>query len=464
MSATENSCDYNVAMIVPGKARSCWAVLLLILSWWPGQDAWAQRGAEEYGSDVYWNATPNDVNNLLKSMSEQVDAHYQMDVRTMREISADPENNPVLYRSGHYLFEYTDSERARLRDYLLAGGMIVYNTGLGSAPFYRSVVAELKKIFPEQPLQRLTSDHPIFHSYYDVDRVEYTPAVRQAGFNGNEPWFDAIEINCRVVALVSRWGMAVGWQGDVKDTYQAYQPQSAFRLGVNILTYASVMRAWSKNAAQSMRFVDEPSSPGESVSVAQVVYDGSWKTRHAGLSVLLQTFNQRTSVPVKFSPREIRLSDPGIFDSPVLYITGHEHFTLGAQELSNLRLYLENGGLLFGEACCGRKGFDLGFQQMINAVLPGTRLERIPPDTDLFQEPNRITSVGVTPALMASGGAAVSSPQLLGVNLDGYYGVIYSPLGLGGGWEMSQSPYARGCSDFSSIQLGQNILMYAITH
>ena len=83
----------------------------------------------------------------------------------------------MLFRSGHYHFTYTPAERAKLRKYLLGGGMIIYNTGLGSKPFYDSVVQELKQIFPEQPLQRLAPDHPIFHSHYDVDHVEYTKAV-----------------------------------------------------------------------------------------------------------------------------------------------------------------------------------------------------------------------------------------------------------------------------------------------
>ena len=189
---------------MPANLRSLERVLCLALVGWAlaGTPPARGQGADQYGSDIYWNATPNDINNLLKSLSQEADAHYQMEIKTLGQVSTDPERNPVLYRTGHYLFEYTDDERAKLREYLLAGGMIIYNTGLGSAPFYRSVVSELKKIFPEQPLQRLTSDHPIFHSYYDVDRVDYTPAVRQAGYKGNEPWFDAIEINCRVVALV----------------------------------------------------------------------------------------------------------------------------------------------------------------------------------------------------------------------------------------------------------------------
>jgi hypothetical protein len=442
-----------------GRFAALCASLMLV----SGPESPAQSGAELYGRDVYWNATPNDVNNLLKSMKEQADANFQMDIRTLAEVSVDPEANPILYRTGHYNFDYTTEEREKLRKYLLNGGMIIYNTGLGSQPFYRSVVRELKLIFPEQPVQRLTADHPLFHSYYDIDNVQYTPAVAAAGYRGTEPWFDAVEINCRVVALVSRWGMAVGWQGDVKDEYQAYRPQSAFRLGVNIMTYASAMRAWAKNAAQAMKFVDKLESYTDTMGVGQVVYDGVWKTRHSGLSVLLQTFNERTGIPVKFSLREMRATDPDIYNAPLLYITGHEHFDLKDDEVAALRNYLSNGGFLFAEACCGRKGFDLGLRKMMAKVLPGRQFERIPLTSTLFKEPNDISTVGVTPALMESLGKADTEPYLMGIDVDGHYAVIYSPIGLAGGWEMCQSPYARGCNTASSVKMGQNILMYSVT-
>lgn len=428
------------------------------------QNSLAQSGKELYGADVYWNATPSDVNNLLKKMKAQTDANFQMEIRTLGEISENPEQNPVLFRTGHYHFSYNAQEREKLRKYLLNGGMIIFNTGLGSKPFYDSVVEELAKIFPEQPLQKLAPDHPIFHSQYDVDRVEYAKAVAASGFRGNEPWFDGIEVNCRVVALVSRWCMAAGWQGDVQDDWQAYKPDSAFKLGVNILSYASAMRAWAKNAAQAMRFVDKLKSYSDSVSVAQVVYDGVWKTRHAGLAVMLQTFNARTGIPVKFHLKELRLSDPAIFNSPVIYMTGHESFELKQEEKAALKRFLENGGFLFAEACCGRKGFDKSFRDLLRTMLPNQQLERIPVTAELFKQPNKITAVGVTPGLMQESGQARAEPTLFGMQFNGNLGLIYSPFGLSGGWEMSQSPYARGINDVSATQIGQNIMLYSITH
>ena len=423
----------------------------------------AQSAKEVYGSDIYWNATPNDVNNLLKNLQELSDINYNMDLRYLKEVSPDPEKNPVLFRSGHYNFAYTPRERKTLREFLLGGGMIIYNTGLGSAPFYRSVIRELKEIFPEQPIQRLTSDHPIFHAYYDVDRVSYSKGVRAAGFKGNEPWFDAIEINCRVVALVSRWGMAVGWQDSVQDEYQAYMPESALKLGMNIFSYASAMRAWAKNAAYSMKFVDKDKNSSDKVSLVQVVYDGIWKTRHVGLSILLHTFNQRTEVPVKFKVREMRLTNPDIFNAPLIYLTGHEHFELSAKEILQLRQYLENGGFLLGEACCGRKGFDRAFRQLMKKTLPGQPLHAVAPTSSLYQYPHPIKTLSVTPTLARDLGRSALPPMTEGITINGNVAVVYSRIGLAGGWEMCQSPYARGYGDIGCLKLGHNILMYAMT-
>ncbi len=423
-----------------------------------------QPGAERYGRDVYWNATPNDINNLLSGMKDTASADFRMDVRQLHEISTDPAKNPVLYRTGHYRFAFTPAERAQLRTYMLNGGMMIFNTGLGSLPFYRSVTNELHAIFPEQPVQRLSADHPVFHAYYDIEQVAYTPAVRAAGYRGNAPWFDAVEINCRVVALVSRFGLAVGWQGEVEDEHLAVMPESAFRLGVNIFTYATAMRAWAANSAQAMQFVNRGDAHSDHFMMGQVVYDGVWKTRHAGVSMLLQSFNQRTGVPVQFGLRELRLTDAALFDLPVLYMTGHEHFELRDAEIGALRLYLENGGLLLGESCCGRKGFDQAFRQLLRRVLPERPLRALSPEDELFKFPNDVQWLGVTPALMQDLGAAGIPPRLEAVEIDGIYAVIYSHLGMAGGWEMSPSPYARAYNPAASIRLGENLLMYSITH
>lgn len=411
-----------------------------------------------------WNSTPNDINNLMKSVKGLIDADYSMEVKTLGEINPDPEQNPVLYYTGHYNYEFTPQQREMLRKFMLEGGMVIFNTGLGSMPFYRSTVKELGIIFPEEPLQRLSADHPLFHAYYQLDRVQYSQGVYKTGFKGNEPWIDGVTINCRTVAIVSRFCMAVGWDGgDVLPDYAAYMPESAQKMGVNIFAYATASRAWAKNMAHQMKFIDKDQATTGKMSMVQVMYDGIWKTRHAGISVLLQTFNRKTEVPVKFGLKEMPLSNDEIFNAPLIYLTGHEYFRLKKADMENLKKYITNGGFLFAEACCGRKGFDLSFREIMRELFPESPLQRIDTGSSLFQMPNVMTSIGVTPQLSAQIGNAVIPPFLEGVDVDGHYGVIYSKYGMSGGWEMSQSPYAYGYNDAGSIQLGQNILMYAIT-
>lgn len=413
---------------------------------------------------VDWAARPDDLNNLLKSMKQLMDVDFACEAKSFAEVSTDPEKNPILYRSGHFHFELSAAERKQLRDYLLNGGMVIFNAGMGSKPFYDSAIRELQATFPEVPVQRLASDHPIFHSYYDLNQVGYRKGVRDAGYAGNAPWFEGVTINCRTIAIVSRWGLDVGWDAVDDDSMRAYSIESAQKLGVNLMSYATSQRAWAKQLAQSMQFVDADAKLSGKMSVVQVVYNGEWKTRHKSLSMLLQQFNRRTDVPVRFNLKELKLSDTGIFDAPLLYMTGHEDFEFTADEAKNLREYLSKGGLLFAEACCGRRGFDQAFRREMRKVMPDQQLTAISGSEMVFAMPNKIASLGVTPALSAqSGNASAIKPKLEGIEVNGHLNVIYSPLALGGGWELSQNPYGLGYNDQGSLALGENILMYAIT-
>ena len=411
-----------------------------------------------------WATRPNDLNNLLKGMKGMVDVNFASEVKSLSEIDTDPEKNPILYRSGHFHFEFTQAERDRLRKYLLGGGMLILNTGMGSKPFYDSARAELAAIFPEAQVQRLGSDHPIFHSYYDLGQVGYRAGVRKAGYMSNEPWVDGVTIDCRTVAVISRWCMAIGWDALDDDSKMGYTIESAQQLGVNLMSYAIAQRAWAKTAARALTLVDQDKAASGKMRLAQVIYDGEWKTRHSGISLLLHQFNQKTDVPVKFERVELRLTSPNIFDMPVLYMTGHEDFRLSDEEVGALREYLKRGGLLFAEACCGRKAFDVAFRRELSKVFPGQYLQAVDGQNMIFSLPNKVGQLGVTPALAAQlGDRSTTDAKLLGLDVDNRLGVVYSPFGLAGGWELSQNPYAFGYDESASLVLGENILMYAIT-
>ncbi len=410
-----------------------------------------------------WATRPNDLNNLLASMAEMIDVHYEMEVKSFAEISTDPDQNPILYRTGHFRFQLSDFERARLREYLLNGGMLILNAGMGSKPFYDSAIAEMQKIFPELPITRLQPDHPIFNSYYNISQVDYRPGVRETGFRDRTPWFDAIEVDCRVMVLISRWGMDIGWDAVDDDSLLGYTIEDAQRLGINIMSYATAQQAWLRDFSRGVEFVDAEQSSSSAMHLGRVIYDGDWRNHFSGLSILLHQFNQRTELPVSFGQKEVELTDPALFDLPMIFMSGSTDFRFSEAEVRALRQYLSRGGLLFAEACCGRQAFDVAFRREMQRVFPGQSLRQIPHDNFIFGFPNVIQQVGVTPALEARQGQGVVRPELFGIPAGSGYSVIYSRLGLSAGWQMAQDPYSIGLADASALNLGTNILMYAIT-
>jgi hypothetical protein len=132
--------------------------------------------------------------------------------------------------------------------------------------------------------------------------------------------------------------------------------------------------------------------------------------------------------------------------SPILYLTGHESplLRLQDQETAMIKRYLENGGFLFAEACCGDPDFDKGIKQWVKNNWPGhelTYLESTHPVWGCFN-------------LVPAG----DPYKLMGLQVGCRTIMLYSPQDLSCRWESNQrkdGPTQR------AFELGANIAAYA---
>ena len=67
------------------------------------------------------------------------------------------------------------------------------------------------------------------------------------------------------------------------------------------------------------------------------------------------------------------ITDANLLSYPFLYLTGHGEFTLNEAEASNLKKFLNNGGFLLADACCGNLEFDRAFRRELAAELDRLR-------------------------------------------------------------------------------------------
>jgi hypothetical protein len=133
-----------------------------------------------------------------------------------------------------------------------------------------------------------------------------------------------------------------------------------------------------------------------------------------------------------------------LLPSPVVFVNGHDFAPRGKEE-EILKEYLANGGFLFAEACCGQKGFDTDFRELMKRLFPDRELTPLPPDHPVWAASGKF---GVPPG----------SWPLEGIQHGCKWVVIYSPEPLAGYWEDNLVDSKRGRLAF---QLGANVIAYA---
>src|SRR5262249_8991293 len=81
-------------------------------------------------------------------------------------------NFPLVIMTGEGAYQLPDQERDNLRRFVERGGMLLASAGCSSQEWDRSFRRGMAKVFPQNPLQPIGMDHPIFHTVYDVKELK----------------------------------------------------------------------------------------------------------------------------------------------------------------------------------------------------------------------------------------------------------------------------------------------------
>jgi hypothetical protein len=160
---------------------------------------------------------------------------------------------PYIYAVEPGYMELNDAEAARLREYLLRGGFLHVDDFHGRRE-WNQFSRQMRKVFPDREIQDLPLTHPIFHTFYDIDRVIQVPNVRLGEMykmsrgrtrtyeqsDDTEPHIRGIsDDNGRLMVFIthnSDYGDAWEWMDD--PNYPSEFTTYAYQLGVNSIIYA----------------------------------------------------------------------------------------------------------------------------------------------------------------------------------------------------------------------------------
>src|ERR1700722_9044515 len=73
--------------------------------------------------------------------------------------------------------------------------------------------------------------------------------------------------------------------------------------------------------------------------------------------------------------RKVTLTGPELFETPFVFMNGHNDFTVTPAEVENLKKYLSHGGFIFASGCCTNPDFPKAWRREFSRIFPGEKVK-----------------------------------------------------------------------------------------
>jgi hypothetical protein len=369
-----------------------------------------------------WDQRPRDVANFVHWMSLQTERDINWQVTNLRVSEEELHDAPFLYLSGNEAFSLADDEIAKLKQFTLHGGMILFNSDCGTAegaaanPFVDSVIQLGKKMFPESEFRELPPTHPIF------TQEQYPPSrwKQQVVLKG-------LSNGVRELMILMPNDPAKAWQlqettGDGR--VEAYQSTD------DIILYGTDKQNLH---VKGQAFLIRPNPKiiaTKTAKIGRVKYNGNWDPEPGGWDRLAALMHNLAKVDITAKPVEIGKNLLGGYN--VLHVTGATPFTFTPEQRQQLTEYVQNGGTLVFDAAGGSSEFATSAEKLLQQMYPGGLKEPLPPSDPLFKTGVPKTQIRYRHFTTTVLGR-LRTPQLKAIKVGGRNAVYYSREDLSAG-------------------------------
>lgn len=427
-------------------------------------------GAGRVTSDD-WNRHPRDVANLVDSLTTRTGWPQFLNWQTVNLArAADGEGVAALLQAPVQLISGTkdpasiDGKQVELlREYVNQGGFILGIQNCENTEFDIGFRTLVKRMFPDGDfeLRKLPATHDIYRS--------------EAVFAANPPELWGVDFGCRTAIVYAPFDHACRWHKWTKYDIPTRRPDvksqiaQSMNLGVNIIAYATNRELVSKlDRPPVLASGVEDNVPRSAVEVARLRHTGGWDAAPNALRHLQGSLAKLGYMMATTSPN-VPATDETLRQYPIAYMHGRKNFAFNQQERDGLRGYLENGGVLIADACCGSTQFDASFRDMIAQTF-GKQLEKIPLTHELYnmqqlghdvrRVSRRIPTTTQAGSLTVE--ESVGEPVLEGIKIGERYVVIYSKYDISCALEQQNTQTCAGYSRLDAARIATNMVVYAL--
>lgn len=318
-----------------------------------------------------WNTHTRDVPNFTEYMRRNFERRMRWQVVGIDEPTESLLDAPILLIAGTAAADFPPDQWAKLRDYALRGGTLLFVPTHGSKPFQDSVLKNLETLFADQAktaggeykLEQLPAEHTLYKLY--GKEVPNGPTAAPL-------W--GVSDGSRLIAIVSGRDICCPWQ-----KRQTKQGEVDYGLGVNLFMYAT--------GGNSMRMRLRPlfnAAGGEAkhtCKVAWLEHGGNWNTQPYALQAVSDKLKAENRVALDIKPG-VKIDAQQLQGFHLAWLTGTRKFSLSDSELAALRAHIDNGGTLFVNAVGGSAEFRTAAEEMLDKLFAGKDIEGVTPAAD----------------------------------------------------------------------------------
>lgn len=195
------------------------------------------------------------------------------------------------------------------------------------------------------------------------------------------------------------------------------------------------------------------------IKVARLHYSGGgdWYWGSSSIPNFLDFVRDNTDMPVDTIERQVRITDPELFQNPFLFATGHGIMSFSPEERERLRQYLAAGGFLFVN---DSYGMSQTFLKEMATIFPERQIVEVPFDHPIYHcfydFPNGPPKIHEHDKLAPRGYSIILNGRVV------VYSLVESDIG--DGWEDEQVHNDPPDKRLEAFQMGLNLLTYALLY
>jgi hypothetical protein len=207
-------------------------------------------GGYWYGGWPAWgHGYPLAEQNLMNIMNEvsYLNPHVD-DINVLTLDDPDIFKYPVAYVIEVDWWAMSDSEAAALRAYLQKGGFLIvddfkprrFRGGVGSdfGSGWPAFEAQMKRVLPGGRFAVLDASHPIFHSFFEINRLDIIPQAYIAGLPEFHGLYEDNDPRKRLQMIVNyNTDVSQFWEWSGTGLRPIDDTNEAYKLGVNYIIY-----------------------------------------------------------------------------------------------------------------------------------------------------------------------------------------------------------------------------------